>query len=351
MPLTIGDPAPWFTADTPDNPEFAISTLAGRFVLFGFVPDQPRYLAALGALQAARALFDDTHLCAFLVVRDAVTVAQAANNLPGLRIVRDRLGEVTRLYGMIGSDGAEPGRWLLLDPNLRVAADAALAETAPFFAFLSRLPWPDDHAGVPQHAPVLIVPRVFEPRMCQRLIDAYAASGGELSGVMRQQGDMTRAVVDDFKRRRDATITDERFRAELRARLARRLAPEIRKAFQFEATRVERYIVACYEAETGGYFRPHRDNTTKATVHRRFAASINLNAGDYDGGELRFPEYGSQTYRPPTGGAVVFSCSLLHEATPVTRGRRYAFLPFFYDEDGERVRQQNLRFLEAPDPA
>ena len=30
----------------------------------------------------------------------------------------------------------------------------------------------------------------------------------------------------------------------------------------------------------------------------------------------------------------MFSCSLLHEATRVTRGRRYAFLPFLYDAAG-----------------
>jgi hypothetical protein len=34
---------------------------------------------------------------------------------------------------------------------------------------------------------------------------------------------------------------------------------------------------------------------------------------------------------------VVFSCALLHEATRVTAGRRYAFLPFFYDEAGAEV--------------
>jgi predicted 2-oxoglutarate/Fe(II)-dependent dioxygenase YbiX len=103
--------------------------------------------------------------------------------------------------------------------------------------------------------------------------------------------------------------------------------PLVKRSFQFEATRMERYIVGRYEAGAG-HFRPHRDNTTKGTAHRRFAVTINLNAGDYEGGDLRFPEYGARTYRAPTGGAVVFSCSLLHEATPVTRGERYAFLPF-----------------------
>ena len=67
--------------------------------------------------------------------------------------------------------------------------------------------------------------------------------------------------------------------------------------------------------------------------------TINLNAGDYDGGDLRFPEYGPRTYRAPTGGAIVFSCSLLHEATPVTRGTRYAFLPFLYDDAAARLRE------------
>jgi predicted 2-oxoglutarate/Fe(II)-dependent dioxygenase YbiX len=119
----------------------------------------------------------------------------------------------------------------------------------------------------------------------------------------------------------------------------------IKRAFQFEATRMERYIVACYDAEQGGHFRPHRDNTTRGTAHRRFAVTINLNAGDYQGGDLRFPEYGPATYRAPTGGAVVFSCSMLHEATAVTQGTRYAFLPFLYDDAAAEVREANNAHL------
>jgi predicted 2-oxoglutarate/Fe(II)-dependent dioxygenase YbiX len=72
--------------------------------------------------------------------------------------------------------------------------------------------------------------------------------------------------------------------------------------------------------------------------------SINL-SDDHVGGDLRFPEFGDRTYRPPLGGAVVFSCSLLHEATAVTGGRRFAFLPFLYDEDGARIREANNQFL------
>jgi predicted 2-oxoglutarate/Fe(II)-dependent dioxygenase YbiX len=91
-----------------------------------------------------------------------------------------------------------------------------------------------------------------------------------------------------------------------------------------------------------------RTATTRraATSHRRFAVSLVLNTGQFEGGSLRFPEFGGRLYSPPeAGGAVVFSCSLLHEAMPVTRGKRYVFLPFLYDEEGARQREDNLRFL------
>jgi predicted 2-oxoglutarate/Fe(II)-dependent dioxygenase YbiX len=142
------------------------------------------------------------------------------------------------------------------------------------------------------------------------------------------------------------TLEDRDLQAACMVRIRRRLAPEIHKAFQFRATRMERCIVACYDAAERGHFRPHRDNTTSGTAHRRFAVSLFLNSEEYEGGFLRFPEYGPALYSAPVGGAVVFSCSVLHEATAVTRGCRYMFLPFLYDESARRIRQQNLRFLD-----
>jgi predicted 2-oxoglutarate/Fe(II)-dependent dioxygenase YbiX len=66
--------------------------------------------------------------------------------------------------------------------------------------------------------------------------------------------------------------------------------------------------------------------------HRRFAASINLNTEEFEGGELRFAEYGDQRYRPATGDAIVFSSSILHEALEVRSGRRLVLLAFLYGE-------------------
>lgn len=163
---------------------------------------------------------------------------------------------------------------------------------------------------------------------------------------MREVEGRTIGIQDPtFKRRRDQNIFDERLQTEAIYRIHDRLVPEIHRAFQFKATRIERHIVACYDGKSGGFFRPHRDNTTKGTAHRKFAVSLNLNTGQYQGGLLRFPEFGRQTYTAPAGGAVVFSCSLLHEATPVTQGLRYAYLPFLYDDAAAKIREMNLQFL------
>lgn len=60
----------------------------------------------------------------------------------------------------------------------------------------------------------------------------------------------------------------------------------------------------------------------------------------------QLPEFGQRTYRAPTGGAVIFSCALMHEVTPMTRGQRYAFLPFLYDEAAAKTRLENNGFLD-----
>ncbi len=143
-------------------------------------------------------------------------------------------------------------------------------------------------------------------------------------------------------------IADGRLLRATQERLKRRVVPAIRQAYQFEATRIERHIVACYDAEQGAHFRAHRDNTTLGTAHRRFAVTINLNATDYEGGEIWFPEFGPTRVKADSGSAIVFSCSLLHEVPRVTRGKRYAFLPFLYDDAAAALRERNRKHLAGP---
>jgi predicted 2-oxoglutarate/Fe(II)-dependent dioxygenase YbiX/peroxiredoxin len=345
MPFSLGwgEPAPWFRAQALDgNPHYAFDTVAGRHVLMLFLGNarHPLSVNALAVVQEHRQLFDDVSACFFGVTTDRqdATGRTIAQLIPGIRFFLDYDGAVSDLYGARSGAEYHP-HWLLLDPALRVLGrfpvDRGKEAVATLRSEISKA------APEQEFAPVLIVPRVFEPDFCARLIEAYASDGGQDSGFMRDVGGKTVLVHDHaHKRRRDAEIADEQLRAEIAIRIRRRLNPAIQRALQFDPTRMERYIVACYSAGAG-HFRPHRDNTTNGTAHRKFAVTLNLNAEGYDGGDLRFPEFGARTYRAPTGGAVVFSCSLLHEATPVTRGERYAFLPFLYDEPSAELRERN----------
>ena len=337
MSLSPGEPAPWFKAATPSNPEFMFDTAAGRFVLLVFLPldDPAASSTALQALAAHQPLFDDRRLSAFVVVRDPETAA-SARDMKGLRWFLDLDGEISRLYGASTDDGAQAPACLLLDPTLRLIRQTPLADAGYLIAGLADLPAPGDHAGVALHAPVLIAPRIFEPDLCGTLIALHQADGGRFTGVMRDVGDHTEMMMDPLKQRRDVLVDDPALQARLRERLETRLFPMIERALGFTVTRIERYVISCYDAADQAVFHPHRDSTTFGTAHRKFACSINL-TDDFAGGDLRFPEFGPRTYRPPPGGAVVFSCALLHEALRVTRGRRYAFLPFFYDEAGAAV--------------
>lgn len=301
----------------------------------------------MAAMRAHRELFDDRSWCFFGIVRGEADFASLRQEMPGIRYFHDPDGEIAARFGLKRADGAVACQWVLIDPSMRILASRPITAVSETFSDVRAFTDPERHAGVPMHAPVLIVPRIFEPAFCRRLIEVYEKDGGGPSGVMRDIGGKTVGVIDDFKKRRDATIRDESLQKEIQKRISLRLIPQIAKAFMFTATHMERYIVARYDASDGGYFRPHRDNTTLATTHRQFACSINLNAEEFEGGDLRFPEFGQRTYRPPTGGAVIFSCALLHEATSVTRGTRFAFLPFLYNDTMAKVRQENQIHLES----
>jgi predicted 2-oxoglutarate/Fe(II)-dependent dioxygenase YbiX/peroxiredoxin len=357
-PLGYGEPAPWFTARSLHNPHYQFASVAGRHVALLFVTSLQDPLAAQvhATLVSHGQLFDDTRCSLFVVTADASDAAsgRARDHVPGIRVLIDDGAAVAQLFGLPteASHGARlTAACVLLDPSLRVMQWLLPAQAAPDFApalcaLVAALPHPLAGPAQPQ-APVLLVPRVFEPAFCGELIAHYERMGGHDSGYMRKDPDGIRGVIDHRKKRRsDCMIEDAALRKAIGARIHARLRPEIQRVFRFDPTRMERYLVACYDAQVGGYFRPHRDNDGDG--HRQFAVTINLNAQDYEGGDLRFNEYGLQTYRAPTGGACVFSCGLMHEAMPVTRGKRYAFLPFLYDDAAAAKREQNN--AKYPDP-
>jgi predicted 2-oxoglutarate/Fe(II)-dependent dioxygenase YbiX len=317
----------------------AFDPFPGRAIALAFLGSaaDPAAEAALAALSANRRLVDDGKAAFFAVVAESGAGPEIAleARFPSIVFLWDG-DEMARAFGAERS-------WVILDPMLRVVDVAPLDETDRVLARLSGSLPPSETSS---SAPILTLAQVFESELCAHLVDCFEQSGGKDSGFMQDMGGRSVENFDNsWKRRRDFHLTDAKLVASLRARIGRRICPEIRKAFQMRPTRIERDLVARYDSETGGHFGPHRDDTGIAIAHRRFAVSINLNA-DFEGGEISFPEYSPRTFKAAPGTAIVFSASILHEVSRVTRGRRYVFLTFLFDEEAERVRQANLRAVQ-----
>jgi peroxiredoxin len=349
-PLEAGEPAPFFAAATDGVDRYSLDVAAGRWIvlmIFGTLAEPTSY-DNLHLAMTRGAMFDGANAAFFGVSVDPADRAERGlvNAEPGVRFFWDFDCAVARLYGVTDGVHLKPSLFLI-DPAFRIAMAAPIEATA---AVLDRLQ--AELAAAPRSAeapvaPVLTLPRIFEPELCRRLIAYYQAGEDTPSGFALDVGGRTVQHIDPvLKRRRDVTIADEALVGLLRERLETRLFPMVKRALGWQAEHIERYLICRYGAEDQGFFSAHRDDVTAGTAHRQFAVSLNLN-DDFAGGDLKFPEFGPRTYRPPAGGATVFCCSLLHEATPVTRGERFVFVPFLYDEAGAAIREANLSKVAA----
>ena len=223
------------------------------------------------------------------------------------------------------------------DPNQRIRrvdrGRHAARQVEKALGCLKRMLPPPDPVPVSRPAPLLYVPGVLDAAGCRDLIGIWHREGNVDTGTINVFNDRVETKDHGTKVRRDHYVRDRRVLADLSLLMDRRIVPEVSKAFCFRVSRVEEFKIGRYTGEEGGFFRPHKDNLSETTAHRRFAMSLLLNDPDaYEGGELRFMEYGPELYKPGAGDAVVFSCSLLHEVLPVTRGKRFVLLCFMFGD-------------------
>ena len=317
-PLAPGERAPDFALPTLDGGQARFYALAGgqpTALVYSDTPD--------GALEDTRAL-----------LRGGLTVCRVSRSrdvsgVDGVPTLVDEGGNVGQALR------APAGTTVFaLDPALRVLQALPTGpELASQVRAALQTPDPRDEIVVTSQAPIMLLPRALPPQVCAELVQLWETGGHDETGVERSaDGRRGDSLVAEAKRRRDHVVDDQQTLRRLTHTVGRRILPEVRHAFAYRADRFEGFKIACYDAERQGHFSAHRDNLSPTTAHRRFALSINLNDG-YGGGELRFPEYGAQRYRPPAGAALVFSCSLLHEVLPVTEGERFVLLSFLYAGD------------------
>jgi len=349
-PLCAGDRVPNFMLPDSDRRKTMLyERVTGRpvaLVFFGPAP-APLRPAALAACEKAADAFN----AAGIDVRGltAMPIPEFEALKPRIPVWADPRGQVIdQLLRQMGLDGAAGlGKTpvvAVIDGNQRLievfsGGQDLARRIIDVCAGRVPQPLPEGKGG---GAPVIVMDNLIDQGMCDDLI-AMFETGDVYEGAITTgdgSGGGVSVVSSDLKKRLDCRVEDPELHKILTQTLGRRVGAELEKAFHFSGFFFDTFRICRYAADRGDRFRAHRDDTAPTTRDRRFALTLNLNASDYDGGELIFAEYGPEKFKTGNGGGVVFSCSLLHEALPVTRGVRYALLSF--------LRDPNHRELNAP---
>ncbi len=342
--LMAGDRAPQCVGVTTAGKLYSFEEQAGRPVAVVLARDTAveGLVAMLAAFTAARAEFAALDADVVFLFReeagdllefalenptDCLLVGSAAPFLDAIQFSSDLCEVVVLDRNIRAAATFRPN-----DPDVLVAASLETIRSLPV----------EEPRNIVLPAPILILPNVLNKPLCAELIQLHRNSGAFDSGFVStdQNGQQVVRIDHSIKKRKDILLPrDNEINIQLSRVIMDRIRFEIKRAFQADVTHMDRLLISAYD-DTGGHFKRHRDDMPAKVAFRQFALSINLNAEDYDGGYLTFPEYNSHRYKAPTGAAVIFSAKVLHEVSQITRGERFALLSFMHNDAGEILRRQ-----------
>lgn len=150
-------------------------------------------------------------------------------------------------------------------------------------------------------APVLLLPGVLDAEDCAHLLEQIKSADSAAGS---------------------APIADPHLAERIGKLLLRRIGPEVEKAFGFDDFAFKSTVLRWNNAGTAAPLDRRREIDDPAVQGRSFFLLLDLAGEAYEDGDILFPEYGPHSYRPGTGGAVVFSGTMLRELRPVGAGRR-----------------------------
>ena len=348
--IVLGDPVPWFTAPLISGRLF--QPLGCRRPLDRAQLSWARQPIRAPMRELAETPCSDAHLFdEDRIVFYGVLTAPPQDPAPyAADSARRRSPSLPTMTAPSAARSAPPTmpRTIVLDPMLRAIADIAWDHAAGHAQTVAQRAARacravDDFAGVPLTAPVLIVPRVFDFQLCDVLVQFYDKLGGEDSGFLLDDDGKT-VDASSIIGSSAATISSLRIRnlrEAIRSQIVRRLVPADRAVFPVPGhADGPLYRRLLRQRRRRAFLSPSRQRQC-----RRAASPLRRHHQPQQGlRRLRsraFRNSARRAYRAPRGGAVVFSCGALHQVTPVTRGRRYAFLAFLYGEADAALREAN----------
>jgi hypothetical protein len=328
----FGDVAPPLTTQTRGDAAFPLYSLAGKFSVifaFGSLKAKDARKAMVSMLQ--QEFHPQSENCQFygLTLHDKdCDDAMLQGLCPDNRILIDPKGELSRALALFKDKTYLP-TWLIFDPNMKLWASGPMGDYKKMIETMKNLPPAAEHMGANAFAPILMIPRVFEPLFAKDLMTYYGHSLTQRPEIFGNNG---------------APVQHQQLRQAYRERVASRIVPELNRVFGSYISRLEHMNVSSLD-ESQPAKAARRNNEHRSEAHRRFVVMVNLN-DDYEGGEVCFPEYGGRLYRMPAGGALVFSASLLVEYKAITKGFRLCATPYLYDEHFARLRYETSQELK-----
>lgn len=355
MLLEPCDFAPFVESRDEEDKRRALEVLAGRHVLVTFLSSKDRdyarqFFTTLNTQFKPHGKLEIWHVCITDTTVEKLAALKKDFHINSA-IWQDPGSHLAAAFGLDTSKGTPPASFLLnrnlkiINRHVGLKADQLATHIANDLLNALKLDKlaQGDPQIVTQMAPALIVPDALPPEFCDYCIDTFR-KGHTFDGTVGAEKNM--ALRTDAKVRTDHVVHGKLL-DELDEKLSRSLFPEIRKVFGFDVTYRELYKIGLYKGEKGGFFKAHRDNFDNPLGYRRVAMTLHL-SDDYEGGGLRFPEYGNTIYRPKKGAAIAFSSASLHEAMPVTAGERFVIVGFFHGDQDEAYRRHYLSAKQSP---
>jgi predicted 2-oxoglutarate/Fe(II)-dependent dioxygenase YbiX len=193
----------------------------------------------------------------------------------------------------------------------------------------------------PNLVPVLRVPKVFDEKFCQFLVDHFTNSQEQIQGKIGSSPELK----ENFKKSTHVNV-DPLLANTIDNKLIFSLLPAIERVFDKRISHRVAYKIASYKSTDQGFFTAHRDNQDPGMAFRRIGMSISLN-DDWEGGGISFPEYSSEKFKLSVGDALIWPASLLHQVSPLNNGNRFVLISFLYDSEGAVLRRSLMENTEV----
>jgi PKHD-type hydroxylase len=175
------------------------------------------------------------------------------------------------------------------------------------------------------------VPDVFTPEECKKIIE-IGTSGTNATPLTYGLVGGSKDIAETALETRRSPIAWIRSDVEENRWIFEKLTGSIiqvnNQFFNFDLIDIQSLQFTSYDGEEKGFYEKHIDTMYKGTGTRKLSLSVQLSDdSDYEGGDLLLHYKNQPDIAMRTKGTVNFFPSwMLHEVTPVTKGKRYSLV-------------------------